>query len=314
MSDAPDLADRLAEKFDYTNTFYHQSPVFDVTRPDDRDRGRYDFILSSEVMEHVPPPVERAFATLFQMLKPDGLLLLTTPYTLGGKTREHFPDLHEYTLAAPGGRTVLINRRRDGSVEVFENLIFHGGHGSTVEVREFTEHSLRSLLAETGFDASHFAGEDVAEFGVEHSETWSLPIAARKGNFQPPAAELALEYREACRLAARKIRDLEAITAEYERHSAHHELAHAQWVREAELKNEWVKRVEAAWEDRTQWALRLKADRDRAIAEFQRVEAEEANALEQAAALQKKLDEARAELARIQATRWSRLGRKLGML
>ncbi|HML17197.1 MAG TPA: methyltransferase domain-containing protein [Bryobacteraceae bacterium] len=314
MSDAPELAERLAEKFDYTNTFYHQAPVFDVTTPDDRDRGRYDFIVSSEVMEHVPPPVERVFATLFGMLKPDGLLLLTTPYTLGGTTREHFPDLHEFTLASVGQRTVLINRRRDGSIEVFENLIFHGGHGSTVEVREFTEDSLRSLLERTGFDAIHFAGENVPEFGVEHSENWSLPIAARKGNFQPPAAELALQYREACRLAARKIRDLEAITAEYERHSAHHELAHAQWVRDTEVKNEWVQRVEAVWEDRTKWALELKQERDRAIAEFRRVEAEEAAASGQAAELRKKLDEARAELARIQAARWSRLGRKLRML
>src|SRR5215469_5867916 len=107
MSDAPGLADRLAEKFDYTNTFYHQAPVFDVTRPDDRDRGRYDFILSSEVMEHVPPPVERAFATLFQMLKPDGLLLLTTPYTLDGKTREHFSGTSPITPRFPRWTTRL---------------------------------------------------------------------------------------------------------------------------------------------------------------------------------------------------------------
>jgi len=58
MSDLPDVASRLADKFDYTNTFYHQEPSFDVTHPDVRDRGRYDFILSSEVMEHVPPPIE----------------------------------------------------------------------------------------------------------------------------------------------------------------------------------------------------------------------------------------------------------------
>src|SRR5579862_7579195 len=64
MSDAPDLAERLAQKFDYTNTFYHQAPVFDVTHPEERDFGCYDFILSSEVMEHVPPPVEHAFSTL----------------------------------------------------------------------------------------------------------------------------------------------------------------------------------------------------------------------------------------------------------
>src|ERR1700683_5358604 len=32
MSDPPELAERLAEKFDYTNTFYHQPPLFDVTK------------------------------------------------------------------------------------------------------------------------------------------------------------------------------------------------------------------------------------------------------------------------------------------
>src|SRR5882724_4232360 len=100
MSDLPYVASRLAEKFDYTNTFYHQDPVFDVTRPDDRDRARYDFIVSSEVMEHVPTPVERAFETLHGMLKADGVLLMTVPYGLYGGTIEHFPELHEYALAS----------------------------------------------------------------------------------------------------------------------------------------------------------------------------------------------------------------------
>jgi len=146
MSDSPQLASRLAEKFDYTNTFYHQAPFFDVTQPDDRDAGRFDFILSSEVMEHVPPPVERSFAALARLLKPDGLLLMTTPYSIGGKTAEHFPELHQYALASPGGRTVLVNRRRDGCLEIFENLVFHGGHGSTLEVRVFSEQSLIETL------------------------------------------------------------------------------------------------------------------------------------------------------------------------
>ena len=64
MSDSPEFAAGLAKKFDYTNTFYHQAPFFDVTKPDAGSQGRYDFILSSEVMEHIPPPVERGFETL----------------------------------------------------------------------------------------------------------------------------------------------------------------------------------------------------------------------------------------------------------
>jgi SAM-dependent methyltransferase len=321
MSDAPELAERLAEKFDYTNTFYDQAPEFDVTTPDPRDDGRYDFILSSEVLEHVSPPVERAFSALNRMLKPDGLLLMTTPYSLGGQTREHFPELHEYTLASLGGRPVLVNRRRDGRMETFENLTFHqaptetpGGHGSALEMRVFTEASLRAILCGAGFPNVHFASENVAGFGVEHSETWSLPIAARKGTFHPPAAELALQYREAERLAARKIRDLEAITAEYERHVAHHNLAHEEWVREANVRAEWVKRVEAAWEERTAWALEIQRARDEAIAEFHRVAKSEAEAWQAVETLSKDLEQARTDLARLSESKWTRLGRKLRIL
>jgi SAM-dependent methyltransferase len=149
MSDAPELAQRLAEKFDYTNTFYHQEPRLDIADPTPEhlaeNTGRYDFILSSEVLEHVSPPVERAFANLNRMLKPAGLLVLTVPYRIDGHTAEHFPELHEYSLASPGGRTVLVNRRRDGSLEVYENLSFHGGAGSTLEMRVFTETSLKEI-------------------------------------------------------------------------------------------------------------------------------------------------------------------------
>jgi SAM-dependent methyltransferase len=321
MSDAPELAERLAEKFDYTNTFYDQAPAFDVTAPDPRDDARYDFILSSEVLEHVPPPVERAFSALNRMLKRDGLLLMTTPYSLGGQTREHFPELHEYTLASLGGRVVLVNRRRDGSMETFENLTFHqapaetpGGHGSALEMRVFTEGSLRAILCNAGFPEIHFAAENFAEFGVEHSEMWSLPIAARKGSFHPPVAELALQYREAQRLASRKIRDLEAITAEYERHVAHHNLAHEEWVREAAVRAEWVKRVEAAWEERTAWALEIQRARDEAIAEFHRVAKSEAEAWQAVETLSKDLEQANTDLAGLRESKWTRLGRKLRIL
>ena len=312
MSDAPDLAGRLAEKFDYINTFYHQAPQFDVTRPDARDCGRYDFILSSEVMEHVPPPVDRAFAALHAMLKPDGLLLMTTPYTLDGKTAEHFPELHEYTLAALGGRTVLVNRRRDGAIESFENLVFHGGHGSTLEVRLFSEDSLRVVLTEAGFHGVHFAGENWPEFGVEHAETWSLPVAARKGRFQPPAGELALQYREARRLAARKIRDLDALTAEYERHISFHNLSHAQMQRDMEERIAWIRKVEEQFEDRTRWAMDLKREKEEAVAAFRHAEGSEKEAWQAVAALSKELENAQAELEKLKVAGWTRFGRRLG--
>jgi len=317
MSDPDELAGRLAEKFDYTNTFYHQEPRVDVVNPAAEHMGRYDFILSSEVLEHVPPPVERAFGNLNRMLKPDGLLLLTVPYTIDGRTAEHFPELHEYALAAPGGRTVLVNRRRDGSLEVFENLSFHGGDGSTLEMRVFTDASLKEMLAAAGFASVHIATEDVPEFGVRHGETWSLPMVARKGSFRAPSNEIAEAYKDAVRKGAILARDLEI------RQRAHAEAERAlrerlEWVRKVEADLEactaWARKTEAELEERTRWALALKQEKETALADFERGAAEAENARRHIQALEKDLAEARAARARLEASLWNRLGRRLRAL
>lgn len=310
MSDPRELAGRLAEKFDYTNTFYHQEPRLDIVDPAPEHLGRYDFILSSEVLEHVPPPVERAFANLNRMLKPNGLLLLTVPYKIDGQTAEHFPELHEYALASPGGRTVLVNRRRDGSLEVFENLAFHGGDGSTLEMRVFTETSLKAILAGAGFGGVHIASEDVPEFGVRHGETWSLPIVGRKGNFRPPVAEIAVEYGHAVRRSvslARELEDHRRVLAE-----------RLEWVRKVEIeleaRTQWARKMEAELEERTQWALALKQEKEAALADFERGAAEAENTRRHIQALEKDLAEARAARAQLDASLWTRAGRKLGVL
>jgi SAM-dependent methyltransferase len=266
MSDPPELAERLSQKFEYTNTFYHQEPRLDVADPTPQEleerSGQYDFILSSEVLEHVSPPVERAFANLNKMLKPDGLLLLTVPYRIDGQTAEHFPELYEYSLASLGDRTVLVNRRRDGTVEVFENLSFHGGDGSTLEMRIFSEPSLRELLASTGFKSVKVASEDLPEFGVIHDERWSLPIVGRKGRFQPPVAELAEAYGRAARQIA---------------------------VLEKQL------------EDRTEWARSLRKENETALADFQTVAAEATRAANYIRSLEEDLAAERAAFAKFRA-------------
>jgi hypothetical protein len=57
LSDDASYAVPLAGKFDYTNTFYDREPYLDITQPDPKLYGTYDFILSSDVFEHVPAPL-----------------------------------------------------------------------------------------------------------------------------------------------------------------------------------------------------------------------------------------------------------------
>jgi SAM-dependent methyltransferase len=290
MTDSDEIAKRLAEKLDYSNTFYHQTPRFDVTHPDHNDFGRYDFILSSEVMEHVPPPVEQSFANLFRLLKPEGLLIMTTPYSLGGKTKGHFPELHNFSLANLGEETVLVNRRRDGSIEVFDNLVFHGGPGSTVEMRLFSEESLKEQLLGAGFSSVRVAFEDWPEFGIELAEKWSLPIAARKGKFHPPAAELARGYRGARQLAAHLEKELAKLKDEYARFAEYHEASSEETDHELARRMEWGARLDRELTARTEWAQGL----DREIAD-----------------LRARLVEVQAEKDQLARSRWTRVGRRI---
>jgi SAM-dependent methyltransferase len=189
MTDQECYAPRLAEKFDYTNTFYDRAPQLDFTAPHPELAGSYDFILSSDVVEHIAPPVERAFAEACRMLKPAGFFVITVFCNPADRLREHFPELADFRIVRLGGRYVLINRRRDGTIEAREDLIFHGGHGATIEMREFGRTALEDKLVASGFREVHFLDEDVPLIGVQFDHDLSQPLVARKEPFAMNVAQ-----------------------------------------------------------------------------------------------------------------------------
>ena len=179
LSDPPLLAEGFARSLNYLNTFYDAAPRFDV-RQDDSPIGELDFLIASEVFEHVAPPVEVAFRNAFRLLKPGGLMLLTTPWVWGGPTREHFPTLHQWAIEDGGDRRVLRNIRKDGEVELFSNLVFHGGAGLTLEMRLFSKSGLECALRDSGFSRVDFERRNVPSAGIVFSYPWARPIMARK--------------------------------------------------------------------------------------------------------------------------------------
>jgi GT2 family glycosyltransferase/SAM-dependent methyltransferase len=170
----------LAKKIGYINTFYHREPRFDITAPmDPALTGTLDFLISTEVFEHIVAPVTPAFENARRILKPSGVLIFTVPYTLDPETREHFPELYQYEIINPHGvKPVLKNITRDGRQQVFDNLVFHGGPGSTLEMRVFSQAGLFAELEKAGFTARIHA-EPCWEFGIHWQHPWSLPIVAR---------------------------------------------------------------------------------------------------------------------------------------
>jgi SAM-dependent methyltransferase len=180
LSDFIGYSRRLEHKFRYTNTFYHQEPKLDIVAPPPTLWDKHDFLISSDVFEHVEPPVERAFVGAYRLLKPGGLLVLSVPFTEAEETVEHFPELFCWRLVEENGQQVLINRTKDGRLQRYENLVFHGGDGTTLEFRIFCLKHLIKCLENAGFSQIQVRQEDYAPFGILRQTRFSVPILARK--------------------------------------------------------------------------------------------------------------------------------------
>lgn len=180
MSGADIYSEKLSKSLAYTNTFFHKPPQLDISNPNPRWLGQCDFIISSDVFEHVAPPVSRAFENTLHLLKFGGVFIFTVPYAKTGMTVEHFPDLHNYHLDNRNGKQVLVNLTADGQKQEFDQLVFHGGEGETLEMRVFSESGVQDELRRAGFSDIRIHGQSCPEFGIYWPQDWSLPISARR--------------------------------------------------------------------------------------------------------------------------------------
>lgn len=180
MSDALLYARRLEKKFNYTNTFYHKSPFLDITDPANELSGTADFIISSDVFEHVPPPISIAFDNMFKLLGDNGIVIFSVPLGNSGDTIEHFPELYDYRINRHRGNRILVNTTVDGRKQVFDKLQFHGGCGATLEMRVFSKHSLTEEILRAGFNDIVIHDTNHPEFGIIQDQIQSPVISMLK--------------------------------------------------------------------------------------------------------------------------------------
>lgn len=317
ISDSADYAERLAGKFDYRNTHYHKPPEFDIANVPETESGRYDFLIASEVFEHVAPPVERAFQNAFRLLKPHGLFFFTAPYTLDRRTLEHFPKLHQHGLAQVGDRLVLVNRTTEGALEVFEDLVFHGGAGSTLEMRRFSESGLRGQFLDAGFREVRIYAEGHAPFGVCHAETWSLPMTARKQPFAFNSACIAEFAEQSADLRKRLSKEREradGLAMEYERFAEWAKQRTDQLEKEIVERTNWAQDLEKQLAERTEWAFNMEKDLEHHVDLAKRFQTDAREKSDWALVLEAEIQDLKIRLDRLRRVPWVRAGRALRLV
>ncbi len=187
LSDSSDYPRFLPEKLGYRNTWYHKEPMLDITAENAKAFGKFDFVICSEVMEHIQQPSAPAFKNLFELLKPGGVLIFSVPH-FDEPTIEHFPRLHDYRIVEYKGVRHLQNVTVNGTRERFDNLVFHGGPGAALEMRLFGRGDVEQHLRDAGFESLRYFTEAVPQFGIarnylyngEFLGTESPPWSARR--------------------------------------------------------------------------------------------------------------------------------------
>jgi hypothetical protein len=179
LSDADLYANKLSHILNYRNTFYHQAPFLDIS--DYSSASNYtnlDFVICSDVLEHVDVPVEASFKNLSLMIKTGGYLIFSVPYftdAISSQTVEHFSQHKSNRVLVEDGREYLIT---DKNV-VYANLCWHGGPGSVLERRVFAEAAVKKHLADAGFAIKEVC-EDVPEKGIVYNMVGSKVLMCRK--------------------------------------------------------------------------------------------------------------------------------------
>jgi hypothetical protein len=106
-------------------------------------------------------------------------MILTVPY-VEGETKEHFPELHQFSLKKEERGWVLTNQTSDGRSQEFSELTFHGGPGSVLEMRLFGRHALLRCIMDAGFSDVHQYADEYPEDGI----LW-VPYNAEKAPYRP---------------------------------------------------------------------------------------------------------------------------------
>ena len=169
MSDHMALVGALSLRFNFTNSFFGQFPHLNLLDVPDDLRGHFGFVVCSDVLEHVPNPVDAALDGLHSLLAPHGFAVVSVPVHVG-ETREFYPGLVSWE--EDNG---TVRWRGPGGVEqIDESPEYHGGVGQTLAFRLWGVTDFAARLRQAGM---------TSVVGMEFKSSLGVPEIENNGVF-----------------------------------------------------------------------------------------------------------------------------------
>ena len=96
-------------------------------------------------------------------------------------SKEHFPELHNYKLTKESnGDWTLDNITTDGRKQHYRDLVFHGGPGSTLEMRLFSLAALKKHFELAGFVDLLVHDSPDLEHGILWTKPWGITMSVKR--------------------------------------------------------------------------------------------------------------------------------------
>ena len=184
LSDWKDFGKHMTAslKIRYQNTYMHKYPRLDICSPKKNWFDSAEVLNSSDVFEHTLPPFEDSLIGSRNILKKNGVLILTMPWTTNQSSLEHYPWMKSYRVKKRFRKTPkVIGVDSTGNKHEIFDPIFHGGPGYNLEMRLLNLQSLVESLESLGFTDIEVDLEDIPKYGINRSLGGGV-ITARKAN------------------------------------------------------------------------------------------------------------------------------------
>jgi SAM-dependent methyltransferase len=153
MSDSESYARHLAAKLSYTNTYYHTEPKLDICDLKSIDQySNIDLIICSDVIEHTSSEPREVIRNMRKMLRPGGVLILSAPTYHMTETIEWYPNAKKLEIKDRGDRYEAHWTDVSGARHIDFDPCFHGGPGTTLEMRLISHQDLVQAGLDEGFE------------------------------------------------------------------------------------------------------------------------------------------------------------------
>lgn len=162
FDDDPSIFSMLPTKVIYVNTHLEKYPRLDLRHIPDSTRESMRFLICSDVLEHVEPPVEDGFTGLYSLLQPGGLAVVSVPVHGAGPTNEFYPDLVHFEVLPDAS---VRWRDSHGQERIDKDPEYHGGTGLVLSFRTFGVEEFKSRLINVGFKSVQELPSN-PEFGI----------------------------------------------------------------------------------------------------------------------------------------------------